>query len=391
MAKSPWVRELTESWQRKALDKGATPPTDVRLVRREHRLEKCPFRTDFERDYTRILHSRAFRRLRHKTQVFISPNNDHICTRLEHSLYVASIANTIAKALRLNTELVAAIAIGHDVGHAPFGHEGERCLAKLTRKKFSHELHSLRVIDILESPYRGHNGLNLTFAVRDGIACHSGEAFEQRLRPNRRKDIGRLCKKGLRRAEKPTTLEGCVVRLADKVAYLGRDLEDAVQTRIIRKCDIPKGVKRILGTTNGEIIGNLVDDVVKNSQGKDAVCLGNDVFEAMGQLYGFSRERIYRSPKVTESFKQIRKAIGILFAEIRELAGRAIKDGDLDSMGQRAGSADCVTVFRQFLVDDVREWRKQKPDQLAVDFIAGMTDSYFIKTFRQMVLPVSNV
>ncbi|KKK85961.1 hypothetical protein LCGC14_2768020, partial [marine sediment metagenome] len=222
----------------------ATLSTDARCIQRQHPFQPDDFRLAYHHDFTRIVHSRPFRRLRHKTQVFISPSNDHICTRLEHSLYVASVAETIARALRLNEDLVRAIALGHDLGHAPFGHKGEKVLndcAKEFGSEFSHELHSLRVVEHLESPYleQGHPGLNLTFAVRDGIACHYGEGFERELAPDRLKKPKDLA--NMKRGEAlPATLEGCVVRWADKVAYLGRDLEDAVQLGLFGWEDMPK-------------------------------------------------------------------------------------------------------------------------------------------------------
>jgi dGTPase len=172
-------RAMYEVRERDLLGGKATSSSDPQYTQREHTpYEPDDIRSEFRRDYTRIVHSRAFRRLRHKTQVFISPKNDHICSRMEHSLHVASVSQTIARALQLNEDLVEAIAVGHDLGHAPFGHIGERSLDRVAKKHhldFSHERHSLRVVDLLESPYDKHPGLNLTFAVRDGIVCHFGE------------------------------------------------------------------------------------------------------------------------------------------------------------------------------------------------------------------------
>ncbi len=189
------VRREIERREAQWLSEFAAKSTDERLCHRQFPYTGDDYRAEFQRDYTRILHSRPFRRLRHKTQVFFNPDNDHICTRLEHSLYVASVATTIARALRLNEDLVQAIAIGHDLGHCPFGHQGEECLNQIAERygfTFHHELQSLRVVDVLACPYQDHNGLNLTFAVRDGIACHYGEAFEQTLKPDREKNAGAL-------------------------------------------------------------------------------------------------------------------------------------------------------------------------------------------------------
>jgi len=241
-----------EQHERQFLDGRAAHSGDQRLVEREYPQEPDEFRSEFQRDYTRIIHSRAFRRLRQKTQVFISPRNDHLCTRLEHSLHVASVATTIARALRLNEDLVQAIAVGHDLGHAPFGHAGERVLDVLAKKKdlsFAHELHGLRVVDKLDSPYENHVGLNLTFAVRDGIVCHYGEGFEKELRPDQDKAPSCLTKT-VRGQSRPTTLEGCVVRWADKIAYLGRDLEDAITLKLLDEVEVPDEVKTAMGTRN---------------------------------------------------------------------------------------------------------------------------------------------
>ena len=208
-ARDECPRSVYEQREKKHLSKNATASDDKYYTKREHSYEPDYIRSEFHRDYTRIIHSRPFRRLRHKTQVFISPKNDHICTRIEHSLYVASVAQTIAKALGLNEDLVVAIAVGHDLGHAPFGHMGEKSLDTVAKKYglgFSHELHSLRMVDFLESPYEKHPGLNLTFAVRDGIVCHYGEGFEQRLSPDREKSPDTL--KSMKRGEyRPSTLE----------------------------------------------------------------------------------------------------------------------------------------------------------------------------------------
>ena len=219
------------------------------LTQRENHISRCPYREEFYRDYTRILHSRAFRRLRHKTQVFIAPQSDHICTRMEHSLIVASLARTVCRALnkkahvRISEDLAVAIALGHDIGHAPFGHWGEDVLDECLGEDgvFKHEIQSIRVVDLLESPYDEYGGLNLTLAVRDGIALHCGEQFDRSLKPKVWQDpeSWRNFLRTLRSSDNsaaetwkravPGTLEGCIVRFVDKIAYIGRDLEDAIE------------------------------------------------------------------------------------------------------------------------------------------------------------------
>lgn len=352
----------------------------------------CDYRTQFERDYTRIIHSRAFRRLRHKTQVFVDPRNDHICTRLEHSLHVASVARTISKALELNNDLVAAISIGHDLGHAPFGHEGERRLRDLAKAHgitFHHELHSLRVVDRLERMYDKHAGLNLTFAVRDGIACHCGEEFKGQLCPDRDKKPEDLRSVGL--GDLPATPEGCVVRLADKVAYLGRDLEDAITVGIISRNEIPKEVQNVLGKHNREIIGALIGGIVSAS-GPDSVGFSSGTCAAVKQLRDFNDERIYSDQeKVTSRFKQVRDAMAFMFDKFLDMISEAKRSGE--TFGKylhdtHAGETeDCLVILAEFLDDDLRTWQKEEPAQLVVDFIAGMTDSFFIRSFKDMFLP----
>jgi dGTPase len=386
-------RRISEEAEPKYLVPDAAKSTDAALIQRAHQpYKKCRFRTEYERDYTRIVHSRAFRRLRHKTQVFIHPSNDHVCTRLEHSLHVASVARTISKALGLNNDLVAAIAIGHDLGHAPFGHHGETCLAKIVktyRLDFKHEIHSLRIVDHLDSPYRKHPGLNLTFAVRDGIASHWGEGFEPELVPNRKKRPQDLMR--AQRGALPATLEGCVVRMADKVAYLGRDLEDAIDAGgIVRRNDLPPLVKRYLGRTNGQIIGSLIGDIYDNSKGKGSIKVSTEVADALNEFNEFNKSRIYAHQYVKRYFGHIDACMKLMFDRVKKLIEQAQQDGDL-----RGLTADteqkCPLVLAAFLKEDVWEWQKEKPARLALDFVAGMTDPFFISCFEEQFLPRSTV
>ena len=394
-------RKAWEEQERRFLSKHATMSADGRATAREHPYEPDHFRTEFERDYTRIIHSRPFRRLRDKTQVFISPQNDHICTRLEHSLHVASVSKTIARALGLNTDLVSAIAVGHDLGHAPFGHKGQKCLDAMAKDQglegFSHELHSLRVVDELESPYRrlGFPGLNLTFAVRDGIACHCGERFEPKLVPDRSKQPEEL-RHALTEHPSPATLEACVVRWADKVAYLGRDLEDAYTVRVVCRGDIPPADRDELGTTNREIIARLVGDICRHSLDRDMITVSPEVHAALNALYSFSDERIYKAPRVQRHFEQIDSAMRFMFDRLMEMIkeARSREDGKLFPDSQRfAGKsgASCVDVLSKFLEDDMPTWRETQPARLVLDFIAGMTDSFFISSFEELFLPRSAV
>ena len=392
MAKSsPCPRQKLEQAEAQWLCPRAARSTDEKYASRRHPQKPDEFRTEYQRDYTRIVHSRTFRRLRHKAQVFISPRNDHLCTRLEHSLHVASVAGTIAQALGLNVDLVRAIAVGHDLGHAPFGHKGEANLARIARRhglSFSHELHSLRVVDQLESPYKRHPGLNLTFAVRDGIVCHHGESFDRTLKPNRRKKPDDLART-VRGRSRPATLEGCVVRWADKIAYLGRDLEDALDLKMVRKQDIPPLVRRRLGATNSRIIGSLVRDLVANWDGSDSLSVGAEIHEALNRFYDFSRERVYRAVEATRPFDQIDRAMESLFDFFLEQLERS--KGDVNAIARKRESFPCLGVFADFLGKDLRNWRRAAHPRVVVDFIAGMTDSYFVSTFAELFLPTNTV
>jgi dGTPase len=353
--------------------------------------EKCDVRTDFERDTGRILYSLDFRRLRHKTQVFFNPQNDHICTRMEHVLHVGYIANTIARSLDLNPELVQAIALGHDLGHAPFGHSGERRLNVLLKGvdptlAFEHETHSLRVVDHLairsgtggadgESDGENRGGMNLTFEVRDGIVSHCGEHYgENRLRPDRTKTEADLhlprAKRGM-----PSTLEACVVRISDRIAYVGRDIEDAVRAGIMAAEDIPRGIASTLGRTNGEIIDTLVTDVIRHSLDRDEVALGDEVGEAMEALLKENLKRIYLSEKIKRYEKTADNIVEGLFAALLPVA--------LDPERPVDPSARVLRGFETYLRER-RGGAGAPPAQRVADYIAGMTDGFAEKCYEEI-------
>ncbi len=333
-------------------------------------LEKCSVRTEFERDAGRILYSLEFRRLRHKTQVFFNPQNDHICTRMEHVLYVNYISNTIARSLDLNPDLVNAIALGHDIGHPPFGHSGERMLDECMRRHgdkngFSHELNSLRVAE----------RFNLTFEVRDGIVSHCGETYnETLLKPDRGKmpeDLeGNRPDNGM-----PATLEGCVVRFADKIAYVGRDIEDAVRAGIMEYEDIPPKISSELGRTNGQIINTLVKDILANSIGKDQIALSPEKGEAMKDLLHENVSRIYRSDKIKAYEKTASNTVEGLFESLLNAAA------DPEKM-----KASSLKVFRMFAdyIDERRYGDNEGALRKTADYIAGMTDSFASRCFEEI-------
>jgi dGTPase len=341
--------------------------------------EPCTVRTEYERDIGRIIYSMDFRRLRHKTQVFFDPQNDHICTRMEHVIYVNYVAKTIGRSLGLNTDLIEAIALGHDLGHAPFGHSGEKTLDDCLKRidpglYFQHEIHSLRVVDSLVA--RGQEtGLNLTFEVRDGIVSHCGEVYgEYRLAPDRAKEPANLVAAALSHGA-PATLEGCVVRLADKIAYVGRDIEDAVRAGIMEFQDLPAAIRSSLGQTNSQIINSLVTDVVAHSLGRDEVGLSRERGESMEELLKENVELIYRSEKINRYENMVRNVIQGLFDALR----RALADPE-----KMAASENRVFIgFARYLAE--RHYAAGESDlQKITDYIAGMTDPFATRCFEEI-------
>ncbi len=337
-------------------------------------------RGDYFRDQTAIIHSTPFRRLKHKTQVFFSPQNDHICTRIEHVLHVSTIATTICKGLMLDVELAQAIALGHDLGHAPFGHVGEKVLNELTEQigGFVHEVHSLRVVDRLT---RDGEGLNLTYAVRDGIVSHCGEDFQKCLRPDdKEKDLDRISK----RQAAPLTYEGCVVRVADKIAYLGRDIEDAILMGIITNEDIPERLRRNLGTTNGEIIDTLVMDVVKTSQDTEEISFSDSKYELISELKEFNYNKIYNHPLLLE----VDTAIGNIIKQLYLHLFEAYKRCGNDEAAYEELPYNVDKNFGKFISKRDRIYRNEPhPEICVMDFVAGMTDSYALESAREIIFP----
>lgn len=288
-------------------------------------MEKCDLRSEFQRDRDRILHSKTFRRLKHKTQVFLSPTGDHYRTRLTHTLEVSQVARTIARALRLNEDLVEAISLGHDLGHTPFGHAGERTLNSLMQAGFEHNKQSLRVVDVLEK-------LNLTYEVRDGILCHTGS----------------------RQAE---TLEGQIVRYADRIAYINHDIDDAIRAGILSEGDIPKHISEVLGDTHGKRIDSLVRAVISGS-GDGEIKMPPAIRTIMDELRQFMFDNIYNSHSLAK--KEEKKAERI----VEMLFGYYIKH-----------------------TDEIPHYTAEEGEQAVGDYIAGMTDVYAINEFKRIFLP----
>ncbi|MDM7273885.1 deoxyguanosinetriphosphate triphosphohydrolase [Sulfurihydrogenibium azorense] len=307
---------------------------------------ECSVRTKFQRDRDRILHSKAFRRLKHKTQVFLSPEGDHYRTRLTHTLEVSQISRTIARALRLNEDLVEAICYGHDLGHTPFGHAGEFILKE--SGSYHHAKHSLRVVEKLENEGKG---LNLTKETRDGILKHS-------------KGKSPLITEG----NMPKTLEGQIVRIADKIAYINHDLEDAIRAGLIKESDIPEDVVKILGNTKSKRISTLVMSVINSTVENDYryIVMDEKIYNAMYKLRDFLYEKVYFADPVK---RELDKAKGILQALFEYYEKHYYE----------------IPFYEKYL----NLWGSYDPKQAAVDYIAGMTDRYAIKTYEKIFIPKS--
>ncbi len=346
--------------------------------------DKCPIRTDYERDGNRILYSMDFRRLRHKTQVFFNAKNDHICTRMEHVLNVGSIANTIARTLNMNQDLTYAVALGHDLGHAPFGHSGERVLDKCMKKidsssSFKHEIHSLRVVEKLATRISKEKinescGLNLTFEVKDGIVCHCGENYDEFIM---HRDLSKTpdSLKNIKRSDSPYTLEACIVRLVDKIAYVGRDIEDAVRVKLMDMQDIPKDIRNELGNTNGEIINTLVCDMIESSYGKDCIQLSKSKGEALENLINENVRLIYKAEKITRYEKIAENTLEGLFDNLLESLT------DLEKLKYKENKV--YRMFYNYIID--KGYDESVSDaQKVIDFVAGMTDSFARSCFEEI-------
>jgi dGTPase len=358
-------------------------------------------RTDFQRDVHRIIYSQAFRRLRHKTQVFFFPRNDHVCTRMEHVLHVASAARTVARSLDLNEDLAEAIGLAHDIGHAPFGHEGESILNEIIAKdealhavmpEFSHEINSLRVVDKIAKLDREPPGLKLTWEVRDGIVSHCGEDRSTRtLKPHEGdKDLDNI--KRREDAGNPATLEGCIVRLIDKIVYVGRDIEDAITTEVISPEEIPKDIFAALGSNNGQIVGAFLEDMVENS-GQEHISISEVKAELLHELIAFNIEHIYHSEAAERNKKQARHALKFLFDELTQLVTSTRRFTENGNKAKLLRATNVCKVLKQFITENMKgRYGKKDPDSLIVlDFIAGMTDNFAVSAYIELSVPQATV
>jgi dGTPase len=365
--------------ERKSLSKHACPSKDALRRIEEDNIIKG-HRQNFSLDADRILHSMAYSRYIDKTQVFYLVKNDHITHRVLHVQLVSKISRTIGRLLRLNEDLIEAIALGHDIGHAPFGHDGERFLSRLSHAygigNFLHNLQSVRSLEKIE---RKGRGWNLTLQVLDGILCHDGEIHNKRLCPRREKDFDIMGKEILDKKENPDidilpmTLEGCVVRMADTISYIGRDIEDAIRLDIIKRTDIPENCRKILGDTNGTIVYSLVEDLVTNSLEKPFICFSDEISNALKELKNFNREKIYLNETVWKQTAKIELMFKLLFERYYE---------DLQT------GNDNSEIYGEFLKGMSEEYRETSSKaEIIRDFMAGMTDEYFLSQCRKYLFP----
>lgn len=356
---------------------------------RKTKLDDDYIRTEFQRDIHRIIYSQPFRRLKHKTQVFYYPSNDHICTRLEHVIQVASAARTIARALGLNEDLAEAIGLAHDLGHSAFGHHGEEALSKISKthgisEVFHHEVHGLRVVDCLAQMDREPKiGLNLTMEVRDGIISHCGEDFESNeCHPFMgNKELSLIDNR--KKAGNPITLEGCIVRMVDKIAYLGRDLEDGLHSGIINQNDIPVNIVQNLGNNNGDITGKLVTDMINQTKTKeDCIAMSQKIFSLVKQFKTFNYDYIYLNEKVQQYKERVSLAFHTLFYHFVEVLNLTDRFSDSDLI-KRYEDKEILEVLRCF-VHDINYDPIITNERIALDFLAGFTDNFVFKALKSI-------
>lgn len=329
------IRENLEQWEKEYLSPYAA--LSVNSKGRDRYEDPCDIRPIYQRDRDRILHSKAFRRLKDKTQVFLTPNGDHYRTRLTHTLEVSQNARTLAKALRLNEDLVEAIALGHDLGHTPFGHAGERALNSISPYHFEHSEQSVRLVEVLE---KDGQGLNLSFEVRDGIRHHQTSGT-------------------------PATLEGKIVRFSDKIAYIHHDMDDAIRGGILKESDIPVEIRQVLGETTGERLDHMIHDIVTNSQGKADVVMSDACLEAMTKLRQFLFQEVYANPTVKGEEEKAILLVHTLYEYYLE-------------------HIDLLPNDLKKLID------LGTPREIAIcDYIASMSDKFAIATFESLYIPKS--
>lgn len=340
--------------------------------------EEDDMRTRFFRDSDRIIYSLSYTRYIDKTQVFTFTENDNVSKRITHVQFVSKIARTIGRALGLNEDLIEASALGHDLGHPPFGHSGEKALNKISMENnegvFAHNVQSVRTLMCLEDNGKGKN---ISVQVLDAILCHNGEILESEYRPVK-KDVETFlkeyeeCSKDLSMSKRirPMTLEGCVVRISDIIGYAGKDIEDAIRLGIIKESDIPESITKVLGKTNAEIVNTLVLDIINNSFDKPYIKLSKNVFEALNNLMKFNYEKIYNVINATKENSYYDEMYNTLFKNYK----KALEDKDTSN-----------DIYKIFLNDMTDEYLNNTSDsRKVIDYLAGMTDDYFISRYNEI-------
>lgn len=357
---------------------------------RKSRVDFKDPRGPFFHDQTKIVHSMPFRRLKKKTQVFFSPENDHICTRIEHVIHVATIATTICKGLKnqnneqwgfLNENMAYAIGLGHDLGHAPFGHEGEKTISEILKTKFYHEIQGYRVTQHVYD-------LNLTYGVKDGIISHNGEKFDTKLKPSGpKKDLNKI--KKIKKLI-PATYEGCIVRFSDKIAYLSRDWEDAIKLHLVKRNDLPNKIKKTLSyfkggkINNASIINNLVLDLINNSKDSEYVSFSKDVNTAFHLLKEYNYDKIYYNSKLDDYKSYVHKIIKGLYNHLNQLYGNF---GTNYSKYKNEKILD--SSFGNFMKVREKLYKKEEAaiEEIIIDYISGMTDDFALKCMKEISIP----
>ena len=348
------IRKMQEQWEHQYLSPFASF-SDASSGRDEEE-EPCDIRTCYQRDRDRIIHSKAFRRLSCKTQVFLAPQGDHYRTRLTHTLEVSQIARTIAKSLRLNEDLTEAIALGHDLGHTPFGHAGERALNEITSAGFKHHEQSVRVVEILEK--KNGKTMNLTKEVRDGILNHQTSGM-------------------------PFTLEGKVVRFSDKIAYINHDIDDAIRGQILTEESIPAEYADVLGHTVRDRLNTIIHDIISSSEGTDDVKMSPEIEQAVTGLRGFMFRSVYTNPVAKGQESKAEELIKQLFRFYTEHPDM-LPEEYLDQI--KYGDGKCY--LEAHLYSD-SELKKLRTERAVCDYIAGMTDRYAVMTYQELMVPNS--
>jgi len=349
-------------------------------LKSEDRKGETNIRTEFSRDADRIIHSKAYSRYMDKTQVFPICSNDMITHRGLHVQFVAKISRTICRVLGLNEDLAEAIGLGHDLGHVPFGHYGERVLNEISlQNNMGYFLHNVQSVRLLETFENNGKGINISLQVLDGILCHNGEMLEKRYVPDYDKTKEQFLeeykncwlKKGFEKSIRAMTLEGCVVRISDVIAYIGRDLEDAIVLGYLKREDIPNDITKVLGNTNSQIIDVLVNDLLVNSYEKPYLEFSEDVFSALKKLMDFNYKNIYQNPKKASTEEKSKLMFNMLFNKY------------LDDLNNKKGF-----IYNNHYLEMCEEYRNETSNaRVVLDFIAGMTDNYFLDQFVENFIP----